>query len=49
VHGLSNETNDPIRYLMASALVSPEVAEYRDLNQITARLELDHCQANACG
>jgi uncharacterized cupin superfamily protein len=37
VHGLSNETSNPIRYLMASTLVSPEVAEYPDLNQITAQ------------
>lgn len=37
VHALSNETNEPVRYLMASTLVSPEVAEYPDLNQITAQ------------
>ena len=37
VHGLSNETDEPVRYLMASTLVSPEVAEYPDLNQITAQ------------
>jgi uncharacterized cupin superfamily protein len=37
VHGLSNETTNPVRYLMASTLVSPEVAEYPDLNQITAQ------------
>jgi len=37
VHGVSNETNEPVRYLMASTLVSPEVAEYPDLNQITAQ------------
>ena len=37
VHGLSNETSEPVRYLMASTLVSPEVAEYPDLNQITAQ------------
>jgi len=37
VHGLSNETTTPVRYLMASTLVSPEVAEYPDLNQITAQ------------
>jgi uncharacterized cupin superfamily protein len=37
VHALSNETDAPVRYLMASTLVSPEVAEYPDLNQITAQ------------
>lgn len=37
VHALSNETNEPARYLMAATLVSPEVAEYPDLNQITAQ------------
>ena len=37
VHGLSNETREPVRYLMASTLQSPEVAEYPDLNQITAQ------------
>ena len=36
-HGLSNETDDPVRYLMASTLRSPEVAEYPDTNQITAQ------------
>jgi uncharacterized cupin superfamily protein len=37
VHGVSNETSEPVRYLMASTLVSPEVAEYPDLHQITAQ------------
>ncbi len=37
VHGVSNETSEPVRYLMASTLVSPEVAEYPDLRQITAQ------------
>ena len=37
VHGLSNETDEPVRYLMASTLHSPEVAEYPDLGQITAQ------------
>ena len=37
VHGLSNETTEPARYLMASTLRSPEVAEYPDLQQITAQ------------
>ena len=36
-HGLTNETDEPVRYLMASTLVSPEVAEYPDLGQITAQ------------
>ncbi len=37
VHGVSNETDEPVRYLMASTLHSPEVAEYPDLKQITAQ------------
>ena len=37
VHGLSNDTEEPARFLMASTLVSPEVAEYPDLKQITAQ------------
>jgi len=37
VHGVSNETSEPVRYVMASTLVSPEVAEYPDLRQITAQ------------
>jgi uncharacterized cupin superfamily protein len=37
VHGVANETDEPVRYLVASTLVSPEVAEYPDLGQITAQ------------
>jgi uncharacterized cupin superfamily protein len=36
-HGLRNETESPVRYVMASTLSSPEVAEYPDLKQITAQ------------
>jgi uncharacterized cupin superfamily protein len=36
-HGLKNETDDPVRILMASTLSSPEVCEYPDLRQITAQ------------
>jgi uncharacterized cupin superfamily protein len=36
-HGLKNETDGPVRYLMASTLSSPEVCEYPDLRQITAQ------------
>jgi uncharacterized cupin superfamily protein len=38
-HAISNETNQPVRYLMASTLASPEVAEYPDLRQITAQAQ----------
>jgi uncharacterized cupin superfamily protein len=41
VHGVSNDTDEPARYLMASTLVSPEVAEYPDLRQITAQARTD--------
>jgi len=37
VHSVSNETEMPVRYLMASTLHSPEVAEYPDLGTITAQ------------
>lgn len=37
VHGISNATDEPVRYVMASTLRSPEVAEYPDLRQITAQ------------
>jgi uncharacterized cupin superfamily protein len=40
-HGLRNETDEPVRYLMASTLASPEVAEYPDLKQITAQARTD--------
>jgi uncharacterized cupin superfamily protein len=36
-HGLKNETDEPVRILVASTLSSPEVAEYPDLRQITAQ------------
>jgi len=38
-HGVSNETDEPVRFLMASTLHSPEVAEYPDLKQITAQAQ----------
>jgi len=36
-HGLRNDTDAPVRYLMVSTLSSPEVVEYPDLGQITAQ------------
>ena len=36
-HGLRNDTQDPVRYVMASTLTSPEVCEYPDLGSITAQ------------
>ena len=36
-HGLRNDTDEPVRYLMASTRPSPEVAEYPDMKQITAQ------------
>lgn len=36
-HGVKNETDGPVRILMASTLSSPEVCEYPDLGQITAQ------------
>jgi uncharacterized cupin superfamily protein len=36
-HGIRNDTNEPVRYVMVSDHPSPEVAEYPDLGQITAQ------------
>jgi uncharacterized cupin superfamily protein len=36
-HGVSNQTGELVRFLIASTLASPEVAESPDLNQITAQ------------
>jgi uncharacterized cupin superfamily protein len=36
-HGVVNDTDEPVRFLMASTLLSPEVVEYPDLKQITAQ------------
>jgi uncharacterized cupin superfamily protein len=36
-HGLRNETDEAVRYVMISTQGSPEVAEYPDLGQITAQ------------
>jgi uncharacterized cupin superfamily protein len=37
VHGLRNDGDERVRYLMASTLGSPEVVEYPELRQITAQ------------
>jgi uncharacterized cupin superfamily protein len=36
-HGLKNETDAAVRYVMASTRWSPEVVEYPDLKKITAQ------------
>jgi uncharacterized cupin superfamily protein len=36
-HALRNETDKPVRIVMASSLSQPEVAEYPDLKQITVQ------------
>jgi uncharacterized cupin superfamily protein len=36
-HELRNETDEPVRYLVAGTRVSPEVVEYPDLKQLTAQ------------
>ena len=38
-HGVSNDTDDPARLLVASTLQSPEVAEYPDLKQVTVQAQ----------
>jgi uncharacterized cupin superfamily protein len=36
-HGMRNDTDDPVRYVVAGIRVFPEVAEYPDTKQITAQ------------
>ena len=36
-HGLRNDTDEPVRYVMVSDHPSPEVVEYPDLGQLTAQ------------
>ena len=36
-HGLKNESDAPVRYVMVSSQTMPEVAEYPDLGKITAQ------------
>lgn len=39
-HGLRNDTDAPVRYVVAGTRVSPEVVEYPDLGQLTAQSRL---------
>ena len=39
-HGQVNNTDEPVRYLVAGTRVSPEVVEYPDLGQLTAQSRL---------
>ena len=36
-HGFRNDTDEPVRYVVAGTRVSPEVVEYPDLKQVTAQ------------
>ncbi|HKT45656.1 MAG TPA: cupin domain-containing protein [Gaiellaceae bacterium] len=36
-HGLRNDTDAPVRYVMAGIRVSPEVVEYPDLRKVTGQ------------
>jgi len=36
-HGLRNDTDEPVRYVVAGTRVSPEVVDYPDLKQVTAQ------------
>jgi uncharacterized cupin superfamily protein len=40
-HGLRNDTDEPVRYIVAGIRVSPEVVEYPDLAKITAQSRTD--------
>jgi uncharacterized cupin superfamily protein len=39
-HEFRNETDEPVRYLVAGTRVSPEIVEYPDLKQLTAQSRL---------
>jgi uncharacterized cupin superfamily protein len=36
-HGLRNDTDEPVRFVMAGVRVTPEVVEYPDLGQVTGQ------------
>jgi uncharacterized cupin superfamily protein len=40
-HGVRNDTDDVVRYLVAGIRVTPEVVEYPDTKQITAQARTD--------
>jgi uncharacterized cupin superfamily protein len=40
-HGLRNDTEEAVRYLVTGIRVSPEVAEYPDVKKITAQARTD--------
>jgi uncharacterized cupin superfamily protein len=40
-HGLRNDTDEPVRFVVAGIRVSPEVVEYPDTRQITAQSRAD--------
>jgi uncharacterized cupin superfamily protein len=40
-HGMRNDTDEPVRFVVAGIRVSPEVVEYPDTRQITAQSRTD--------
>jgi uncharacterized cupin superfamily protein len=36
-HGIRNDTDEAVRYVVAGTRVSPEIVEYPDLNQVTGQ------------
>jgi uncharacterized cupin superfamily protein len=36
-HGIRNDTDEPVRYVVAGIRVSPEIVEYPDLGKVTAQ------------
>ena len=36
-HGIRNDTDEPVRYLVAGTRVSPEIVDYPDLKQVTGQ------------
>jgi uncharacterized cupin superfamily protein len=45
-HGMRNDTDEPVRYVVAGTRVSPEVVEYPDLGRLTAQSRLPSYEGN---
>ena len=46
-HGLRNDTDEQVRYVMAGTRISPEVVEYPELGQLTAQSRLPSHEGDA--
>ena len=48
-HGLRNDTDELVRYVVAGIRVSPEVVEYPDVKKITAQARTTSQTGNGSG